>query len=231
LLDRSQSVVLLYHTMSRNVLIVGFPSPLTTDLIHEAATLRFRPAVTVITDETESNGSGDFEDDAVRISWTPSSPISARSVVIQTLAALDSLDEVIVCYSGSLDRLSVFHETPAVEFERAVDYRFKGYLHLLKEVITHFQRQRRGTLSLVVHAPIKETLSPLDAAMEAAVTELGERLFEYYGNEPLVIRGFRSRLPDTREFIRFILTDEKAEKASGRWIKYTGKTGLFSLIS
>ena len=71
-----------------------------------------------------------------------------------------------------------------------------------------------------------------EAAAAAVFRSIGDELFTAYQNEPILLRGFESQTDQLEDFARFVLTgtNEKPERSRGKWLRYGGKSGLFSFV-
>jgi NAD(P)-dependent dehydrogenase (short-subunit alcohol dehydrogenase family) len=217
--------------MARQLLIAGRNSALIDALVQEGLNLKVRLLTTFDSNLDRPSSLDVPEDAAGSTPWNRRSPLSARSVLLRAVNVLGTLDEAIIVYSSE-DKFRPFHELTAAEMEAKIDADVKGYLFIMKEVLAHFMRQRRGTLSLVFQRPSESLGSPLEASSAAAFRSIGDELFAAYQNEPIFLRGFESASDQPREFSQFVMTaaQEKPERSRGKWLRYTGKSGLFSFV-
>ncbi len=162
------------------------------------------------------------------LSWNPRSPLSARNLVLETLRAFDGIDEAVMVYAPGGEE-GAFHELSSAEIEGAVDGAIKGYAYFLREILGLFQKRGAGVLTFVRYDGGVTALPPLQSAAGGAFRFLAESLFAQYRNEPVVIRGFYSALPESEDFRRYILSfADRPDKTAGKWLKFSGLTGLLS---
>jgi len=213
--------------MERHVLIAGRHSAVLDALVLEALNLRLPLLVTQESGQDRSAG----PEGLLSTIWNRRSPLSARSVIIRAANELETIDEAIVVYQAH-GGFQPLHELSAADIETGIDADIKGYLFLLREVLLHLNKQGSGILTLVFqHAP-EQPGAPLEAGAAAVFRAIGNELFAAYHNEPILLRGFESTIDNPKEFAQFILTvgQDRPERTRGKWLKYTGKSGLFSFV-
>ncbi|GAB4221595.1 MAG: hypothetical protein Kow009_11710 [Spirochaetales bacterium] len=213
--------------MEKAILIAGVAGELQTEILQVSLSHRFRTAVALDPEVEHPPIGEDWENLLKYFEWNKRSSLSAKSLVREVLCFSESLDEAFLVFEPPKEDRP-FHEMPVSEMERTLDGWMKGFLFLGKELILHFQRQKKGMLTLVQYEPVP-SLSPLSQASSSFFRAFGNALFTQYQNEPFVLRGFQSGTPDVKEFARFLIsTREKPEKTYGRWSKYSGKTSFWS---
>ena len=213
--------------MERHILIAGRHSAVLDALVLEALNLRLPLLVTQESGQDRSAG----PEGLVSTIWNRRSPLSARSVIIRAANVLETIDEVIVVYQGH-GEFRPFHELSSADIETTIDADVKGYLFLLREVLLYLNKQGSGILTLVFQHPLEQLGAPLEAGAAALFRAIGDELFAAYNNEPIVLRGFESTIDSPKEFAQFVLTagENRPERTRGKWLKYTGKSGLFSFV-
>lgn len=219
--------------MERHILIAGRSSPVADALRTAALSLHLKSLVTTSPDQESSPAtevSGELQDFTL---WNMRSPLSARSVIIRAVNVLDTIDEALIVFS-SADRYRPYHEIAASEIESSVDADIKGYLFVVREVLSHFHRQRKGVITFVMHrTDSDQAVAPIVASSYAAFRELAASLFVMYQNEPLILRGYLCGTDQLQDFARYILTtaSDHPERTRGKWIRYTGRGGFFSRLT
>jgi hypothetical protein len=216
--------------MERHVLIAGRGSAVLEALAQEALDAQERILRTLDAGQDKPQIAESLAPSTAFTIWNRRSPLSARSVVIRATNVLETIDEAYIIYSSPDEKLLPFHELSPADIELKIDSDVKGYIFLVKEIVAQFSRQRSGTISLVLQHPTAPFGSPLEAAAAASFRSVGEQLFAAYQNEPFVLRGFESTASDLKEFARYLVASgrEKSDRARGRWLRYSGKSGLFS---
>lgn len=205
--------------MDGSLLLAGTSSPILESLARTAPSERLMVAT-----ERESEA-----EDQTIVQWNRRSPISARTLVLHGLTTLRSIDGAVLVYS--VDRTKVpFHEQSAANFESRIDCELKGYLFLVRELLIHFVRGQNGSVDFVLHDPSEHLVDPVAAASAGAFRSMVQSLFVLYQNEPVLLRGFSSESERTEDFASFIWAtiEEKGDRASGRWNRFSGRAGLFS---
>ena len=82
------------------------------------------------------------------LDWNPSSPISARTLVIAAENRLEHIDEAILICSPPSIR-STAAELPLTDVEIMINDHIKGWFFLVKELAAVFTSRGHGTLALV----------------------------------------------------------------------------------
>ncbi len=164
------------------------------------------------------------------ILWNMRSPLSAKNVVLNAASIVEKIDEALVLFSPA-KIIKPFHETSAAEIERSVDFQLKSNLFIMKEIIAYFQKQGRGTLSLVHHLPGTEILPPMDALGAGSFTGLVKSLFTFYQNEQVSINAYLSSSSETEEYSDFIFRtiSERQKPVHGKFYKFSEKNVLSAL--
>jgi len=224
--------------MTRGIFIVGNESALSRAI--EAETLnrveqfaaalipnRFSEAQNLISTKISESESARLLCD-----WNPSSPISARTVVIAAENRLDHIDEaILVCSPPSIR--SNPGELPLSAVEIMINDHIKGWFFLVKEITNVFKAKRRGTLALVypdiassVRDDAAEILGPSALASFRALTQ---GLLTAAYREPYITMGFStSDAGNETAFAAFMFKalDDASEKSKGKMHKH-GKFKFF----
>jgi NAD(P)-dependent dehydrogenase (short-subunit alcohol dehydrogenase family) len=217
--------------MGRRILVAGRHRELTLQLVSGAFS-QGSEVWALVEPRTSSELASDLADleGPQQIVWNSRSPFSARGALTRLRSDEKSLDEAVVVFSPLRD-VTAFHELSAAKIEETVDYHLKGSLFLLKELLTLFEAQNGGTLTLVSYDQGEDYLSPLDALVRSALLGIADSLFAGYDGSRILIRGYRSSGTEPAAFAEYALAAhrEKPQKSAGKWHRYTGKSGLFSL--
>ena len=162
-------------------------------------------------------------------SWNRRSALSARTLVLHAQNLFGSVDEAIVFFSPIRETVP-FHESSIVSIENRTDAEVKGFLFLLREIASAFQKQSAGRLTIAVNDLDRETRSPLEAMSIASFVAAAESLFRYYDGEQISVRLAALR-PDSEPegFPGHVL--ELADATDPRkvrgWNSYPQRSGLF----
>ena len=213
-----------------NILLAGTDGGLLSELTEEALTAGNRVAVTTQAfSEAGREAEGLKGKQSLRyIAWNPRSPLSARTVITEAQNSLGVIDEALVVFCADTGKKE-FHEMSFADMEKIVDDSVKGFFFLVKEVFAALQRQKKGALCFVHYDGGVEVLPPPQAAASAAFRAFVSSLFTQYQDEAFTLYGYYSSTAETRGFARFLaeLSGTRTEKTSRRWVKFTGKQGLF----
>ena len=170
---------------------------------------------------------------SIPLLWNPSSPISARTLVLAAENRLSQInDAVLICLPPA-----VYKSTESLlpeEIEILLDDHIKGWFFLIRELSIYFRRTGSGSLSFVV--PDQNTGSVKDPqtdilgpAAAASFRAFAQSVLSSSLNEPFRTMGFSGYEAGTeKEFAAWLvkIIDEGSRKNSGRWHKYS-KIGLF----
>ncbi|MDR1316614.1 MAG: SDR family NAD(P)-dependent oxidoreductase [Spirochaetales bacterium] len=214
-----------------NILLAGTGGAFLSELTEEVLAAGSRVAVTADTalSARESVDKDRKKTNLYYIAWNPRSPLSARTLVTEAWNDLEAVDEVIVSFFADTGKKE-FHDMAFADMEKVVDDSIKSYFFLVKEIFIALRGQKKGVLSFAYHDGGVEVLPPLQAAAAAAFRAFASSLFAQYQNEPFTLYGYYSSLAETRAFARFLsrLADTRTEKTARRWVRFSGKSGLFS---
>jgi hypothetical protein len=162
------------------------------------------------------------------IAWNRRSPLSARTVIMETRNIFKTIDEVIIVFSADTGRKE-FHDLSLADIEKTVDEDIKGFSFLTREIFGALQRQKKGILSFVHYDGAAEVLAPLQAAASGAFRSFASALFAQYQNEPFTMYGYYSSAGESGTFAQFLMSlSSRTEKTARRWVKFSGRSGLFS---
>jgi len=221
--------------MTRGIFIVGNESALSRAIEAETGSRveqfaaafipnRFFGAVKSSTQETSKR---------LPLDWNPSSPISARTLVLAAENRLEHIDEAILVCSPPSIRGKAF-DLSFSDVEIMLNDHIKGWFFLVKELAAVFNNRKRGTLALVY--PDIASTSQKDEASDllgppalASFRALTNSLLSAAGNESYFTMGFSTTdSGNESNFASFIFKslDETAKRSNGKLHKF-GKFSLF----
>jgi hypothetical protein len=225
--------------MTRGIFIAGNESALGRALEAEAERRvdRFAAAMipnrltgAIVNTATNKNSAGNEK--RLYLDWNPSSPISARTLIIAAENRLDRIDEAILVCSPPSVRCGA-SELPLADAEILVNDHIKGWFFLVKELAVVFSNRKNGILSLVYHdvPPTKkdDTADILGPAALASFRALTQGLLASAHNEPYITVGFScSDAGNEEAFSSFVFKnmDELDRRGNGKLFKF-GKLSLF----
>ena len=204
--------------MGKAVLVTEGDTPLGASLVR-----LFRAEGFSVVTTTPAGGEGlaaASGTDSVRVvPWNRRSPLSARNVLLSSLNAFDSLDEVFILEAPCVSA-NALHEAGSAEIERSFD-EAKGPVFLAREVLSYFPRRKRGLLALVSF-PSAGSDTAVQAAMREGFRGFATSIMAGYGaggGSGIIVNGFQSSGAGVEEFARYIehTLEEKARKISGHW--------------
>jgi len=193
---------------------------------------------------------------AIPLSWNPSSPISARTLLVSAENRLKQIDNaILVCAPPA-----VFKTAEALtpeEIEILVNDQIKGWFFLIRELVLYFRRRGSGSLALVApdlgsawDAPATNALgihirdivnrganagnknAPADFVGPSALASFrafAQGVLASQAGEPFQVMGFTSaEAGNEGDFAAwfFKMIDEGVGKNSGRWHRHA-KRKLF----
>jgi len=211
--------------MEQACLVTGKSSELLAEVVHEAAR-RGRNALVARSGPLEIA----LDEGSSTVAWNRRSALSARSVVLHAQNLHGRLEEAIIVFSPVREAVP-FHESSIVSIENRTDAEVKGYLFMIREIVSLFQKQRSGRLLLAVREDETGIRSPLEAMSVGSFVSSAESLQEFYRNEQLEIRLCYSRSTDVAGYAGFILDALDAprpRRPRAEWMRYATRGGIFS---
>jgi len=219
-------------SMPRGILIAGNESSLLTALCVEAAKRVENYAVAFIPQEQGQEAPRAVPGDRrIMLDWNPSSPISAKTIILACQNKMEHIDDaILVCvppaYRKKAEELSV------VEIDRLIDCNIKGWFFLIRELVTEFEKFSHGNLSMVLASELgtgsKEDKTDLVGPIAvSAFRSFAQGMLLSSFNASYNTMGFSMSEPgEENAFASYIFkTMEDEKKNSGKWHKY-GKFGF-----
>jgi hypothetical protein len=167
------------------------------------------------------------------LEWNPSSPISARTLVLAAENRLEHIDEAILICSPPSVRIKT-SDLSFSDVEIMLNDHIKGWFFLIKELTSVFNSRKHGTLALV-YSDIPSVSSRDEAAdilgqpALASFRALTQGLLASAHNESYTTMGFSdSDAGNESAFASFLYKslDESSKRSNGKLHKY-GKFNLF----
>jgi hypothetical protein len=171
------------------------------------------------------------KDGIAQANYSPGSFVSARTVFIEALTVFESLEAAIFIYSPSEAVRKALSGIDLDEIEEFADTSVKGEMLLVKEAAAYFAGRGRGSLVFVLPTANEEGAGLFDYVSKSVFKGLAQAAFD--GSTELVPAfGFQCQAEADRAFARFVLKtiEESPRKTAGRWLKYSGKGGLFGIF-
>ncbi|MDR2596149.1 MAG: hypothetical protein LBC76_02390 [Treponema sp.] len=221
--------------MTRGIFIAGNESALsraieaeTTNRVEQFAAAyipnRLAGAVKNSTSETPKR---------LSLEWNPSSPISARTLVLAAENRLEHIDEAILICSPPSVRCKAA-DLSFSDVEIMLNDHIKGWFFLIKELISVFNNRRRGSLVLVYPdiPPIQSRDEAADILGQPALASfrtMTQSLLSSAQNEAYTTMAFStSDAGNETAFASFLYKslDESSKRSNGKLHKF-GKFNLF----
>jgi hypothetical protein len=224
--------------MTRGILVVGNESALFSALCAQAAKRVDQYAAAIIqgpsgTPPAESAADHGSEKGKNILSWNPSSPLSARTMILGAENRLGRIDEAVLVCSPQAVYRSAGNLNPA-EIDRYINDQIKSWFFLVRELALVFKGQESKTLALTapdfssaVEKSSKAKDAPVDLfgpAAAASFYALAHGLAASRENGSFRIMGFSgSNAGSEGDFAAWLfkILDESSSKNSGRWHKYS----------
>jgi hypothetical protein len=224
--------------VSKTILIAPFEGPLAAAIADEAGgagwTVGFgraqrRGAAAGAGSAPGGEVPGEGPSGAVAIAYEPRSFVSASTLVISAENALGPLDAAVIVFDPSGAKAELLDAKPG-ELAALVEERCSGPLFLAREIVRRFEARGAGRLLLVApESPRDAAQGPAAAMAEKAFEGLGSGLFAAASSSAWSAYGIRDASGQADRLARFaleLLSEPKPSKA-GRWLRYSGKAGLF----
>jgi hypothetical protein len=221
--------------MTRGVFIAGNESSLCRAIEAETLSRVEQFAVALIPNRLLGSQKNPSPANEKRLSleWNPSSPISARTVVLAAENRLERIDEaILVCSPPSIRGKA--SELPLPDVEIMINDQIKGWFFLIKELASVFSSRKQGTLSLVypdipLFSGKDDSADVLGPSALASFRALTHGLLQAAAGEPYITIGFScSDSGNEAAFASFIYKtiDDKTKRTCGKLHKF-GKFNFF----
>lgn len=225
--------------MTRGIFIAGNESALCRAVEAETAKRVERYTTALIPNRFAGTpkASAQSSEKRVVLEWNPSSPISARTLVLAAENRLDRIDEAFLVCSPPLIHNSAANsvaELSLADVEVMINDHIKGWFFLVKELAAVFADRKHGTLALVFSdtgtvTGKDETADILAPSALASFRTLTQGLLSAAHNEPYITMGFSSSdSGNDAGFAAFIYKciDEGNKRSNGKLHKF-GKFNFF----
>jgi len=221
--------------MTRGIFIAGNESALSRAIEAETVNRVEQFAAALIPNRLSgaARNSAQENDKRLSLDWNPSSPISARTVVLAAENRLEHIDDaILVCSPPSIRTRAA--ELSLSDIEIMVNDYIKGWFFLVKELSAVFSAKRRGTLALVYPdiAPPSardDSADILGPSALASFRALTNGLLSAAHTEPYITVGFSiSDAGNETAFASFMYKsiDEITNRSNGKLHKF-GKFNFF----
>jgi len=223
--------------MTRGIFIAGNESALSRAIETEVLKRVERFTIALIPNRFSgtSKNSAAASEKRIALDWNPSSPISARTLVLAAENRMEHIDEAILICSPPSIRSSAA-ELPLADIEIMINDHIKGWFFLVKELAAIFSSRQSGTLALVYSDISGSAVHNKDDAADilgpsslASFSALTSGLLTAAHREQYITTGFSSSdAGNESAFAAFIFKymDEINKRSKGKLYKF-GKFKLF----
>jgi hypothetical protein len=221
--------------MTRGIFIAGNESAISRAVEAETGNRVEQYAVALIPNRFSGTVRSSTQEIPQRLplDWNPSSPISARTLVLAAENRLERIDEAILICSPPSIRSKAF-DLSFSDVEIMFNDHIKGWFFLVKELSAVFNSRKRGTLALVYPDIASSLLKDEPADMLgppalASFRAMTHSLLSTAHNETYITMGFStSDNGNESAFASFLYKslDETAKRSNGKMHKF-GKFSLF----
>jgi hypothetical protein len=213
--------------VKKTILIAPYEGPFAAALAREA--LAGGWAVAVARTDQAGAPTADLPADLVVLPWNPSSYISASALVLAAKNAFGELDAAVLLFEPERPGLDLVGGKPG-EIENGLHRAAIGPALLSRELLRSFETRRAGGLVLVDRAT--EAPGPAAGLAAGAFRGLGEGIFALASEAAWEAFGIQDKCENPADTARFALRLLEAKKGgkTGRWLRFTGKPGLFGIF-
>lgn len=167
--------------------------------------------------------------------WNKASPISARTMILQAVAAGGEIDRAILVFDADAYE-AVYRDFSVENISRGMDDMIAGYQYMAEEFVNRYAQNAGNSCWLTyVLCSSTEKTSALTAAAEAAFQAFAEKTAEAYAGSNLkftLVRCDSATKAETPSWLNAYWALSGAEKAAsqaktaGHWVKTGGKPPL-----
>jgi hypothetical protein len=221
--------------MTRGIFIAGNESAISRAIEAETGNRVEQFAAAFIPNRFSGAAKSSTQETPQRLSldWNPSSPISARTLVLAAENRLEHIDEaILICSPPSIRSRAC--DLSFSDVEIMLNDHIKGWFFLVKEMTAVFNNRKRGTLALVYPDIAPSSLKDeapdlLGPPALASFRALTNSLLSTVHNEVYVTMGFSTTdAGNETAFASFIFKnlDDTGKRSNGKLHKF-GKFSLF----
>jgi hypothetical protein len=167
---------------------------------------------------------------AALLSYDPRSCASAAAMVVAATTALGGELGAAAVIAGPASAKADFPGGRPAEIAQLVDERCAGPLYLAREIVRSFEGRGAGRILLFAQeSPRDAEAGPAAATAYGAFEGLGRGLFAASAGARWSAYGLRdsSGTPDRAARFALELLEESRPSKAGRWMRFSGKSGLF----
>jgi len=218
--------------MNQTVLLTGCPESVQSMFIDSAVASGNQIMTTGAAEKKTS--------DAKMVSWTRSSPISARTVLLQAQNAMGIPGQVIL-YFDAAEYAAAFSAYSLETITRGTDEMILGYQYLVNEAVNRIQSGHDANLVFYLQNESDREYGIMTAVAEAAFAALAEKTAELYAGKNFGVVLVKADQPvnteSTQWLFQYLQNDAVQKNArnpkhAAHWIKPLSKVpGVLSLLT
>lgn len=218
--------------MNKTILIAPFESAAARALAEEARNSGWTAVLARSSAQAARSEPGAESAGTTILAWNPPSYISASALLLGAKNAVGELDAAIILEEPAAAKVDLLASAPGA-IETALSASCLGPALLSRELVRYFEARKSGSLLLfAVEAPGETPRGPAAALAAEAFRGLGEGLFAQGRAASWQAFGLQDASGLELESARFALRllDEGKSGKSGRWLRFTGKPGIFGMF-
>jgi len=173
------------------------------------------------------------------IPWNRSSPLSARTAILDMKNKFSSFDRALIIFD-TLTFSETIPDSEATSIIQCTDEYVRGYLLLVSEIVKYFRQQKTGFIVFAVRSPSlpDAKVSLPVAAAESAFMRLAEETAASFASGPnsgdsalqsLLVKLDPSEDTGNVDWLSLQLTGSLPVRTQARWVK-AGSRGLFGKL-
>ncbi|GAB6089409.1 hypothetical protein [Spirochaeta dissipatitropha] len=219
--------------MNEHLLIMGTRSAPLRELVSSALERGYSVTTAPSGEQDFDEFLGSSEDSNLHpLTWRPGSTVSSRSVVRSASVTAESLGadfrQAILMLTPPNELLS-FHTIAQGDLESVIKDVYAGPLFLMREILSLFPDEGQSVLTVILDERNQEVLPPVSSGIMHGIQRTVEVLFRSYRDSSRIIQGLRSQSDQPVQLAGYIFDEylKKQDKHAYRWVKFSGKSGLF----
>ncbi len=174
---------------------------------------------------------GDGGSDLVSLPWNPASYVSASALILGAKNAFGDVDAVVILSEAEGFHIDLVGGKPG-EVEATLHRSVIGPALLVRELLRSFEARKAGSLVLVEREIDTKSQGPAGGLVSGAFRGLGDGVFAAAKEAAWEAYGILDKGESPADSARFVLRllEERKNGKSGRWLRFTGKGGLFGIF-
>jgi hypothetical protein len=167
--------------------------------------------------------------DKLSFSWNPASYVSASALAIAATAAIGEIEVLALVADPATALPDLLLATPGAA-AAGIESACLGPALLAREMLRRFAARGRGRILLLcAEQPADAPAGPAAALAAGAFRGLGDGIFATGGHAAWGVIDASGQVELAARFALRLLDEKKAGK-TGRWLRFTGKPGIFGIF-